>query len=624
MPASDSFKKLSPAILAACLALAALAAGVQAPASPPPATEGPGGRTALTRWTLRSDPGDHGLALGWQRGGFSGRPVGVPNVVDATHISGPAGTRNFEGSVAWYRTSFRAPEAGVYALSFQSANFLARVWVDGRALATHRGPYLPFQARARLTAGAHTVVVSVDWRHPDHQTPEGFHRTWFNWGGLNGEVSVRPIGASELLEPTIQTTLEPDAPNAARAAVQVSVQVRNDGATRMIAPEGSLTDGERAIPLRFAPRTVPGGHTVGMSTTVSVPHPALWSPGSPNLYGLTLAVGRESTYTARVGLRQLSWNAGRVYLNGRHVQLHGASIQEDAAGHGDALAPADQDTLVKELKAIGANAVRSQHPLDPGLLERFDAAGMLVWQGIGPVEGAGNWVSTSPALLRGAEQQARTAALAAELHPSIIVWNVLNEVAENGQNSAEVQYVRSVARWLHARDRTRMVAVDVWGDHPPQRGGALYGGVDAVAETDYTGWYDQPQESPTQQTALIRSRLVAMHRAFPGKVLVISEFGAESNTLNPPGSPGSYDFQSSLLVRHILAYEGDPLLSGMLIWCLRDYALTPTFEGGSIHRELPRVRLIEGFNQKGLFTYAGAPKPAADVVGRLFRALPRE
>jgi hypothetical protein len=39
---------------------------------------------------------------------------------------------------------------------------------------------------------------------------------------------------------------------------------------------------------------------------------------------------------------------------------------------------------------------------------------------------------------------------------------------------------------------------------------------------------------------------------------------------------------------------------------------------------LPHLRLIEGINQKGLFTYSGAAKPAAAVVGALYRALPAE
>ena len=48
-----------------------------------------------------------------------------------------------------------------------------------------------------------------------------------------------------------------------------------------------------------------------------------------------------------------------------------------------------------------------------------------------------------------------------------------------------------------------------------------------------------------------------------------------------------------------------PHLTAMMVWVLRDYPLTPTFEGGSIKRELPKLKLIEGLNQKGLFTYGG-------------------
>ena len=59
----------------------------------------------------------------------------------------------------------------------------------------------------------------------------------------------------------------------------------------------------------------------------------------------------------------------------------------------------------------------------------------------------------------------------------------------------------------------------------------------------------------------------------------------------------------------------------MLIWNLRDYALNPFFQGGSIHFKLPHVRLIEGLNQKGLFTYGGSAKPAVSAVARLFAGL---
>jgi hypothetical protein len=168
-----------------------------------------------------------------------------------------------------------------------------------------------------------------------------------------------------------------------------------------------------------------------------------------------------------------------------------------------------------------------------------------------------------------------------------------------------------------------MVAVDVWGDHPPQHAGAIYSEADAVAETDYSGWYDNPTASPEQLAALMHARLAAMERTFAGKVLVISEFGAESNRLNAPGRAGSYAYQAHLLAAHIAIYEADPKLTAMLVWVLRDYPLTPSFQGGSIHGVLPRLKLIEGLNQKGLFTYGGQAKSAVGAVARLFDALPK-
>jgi beta-galactosidase/beta-glucuronidase len=621
----------------ACVVLAAAAASAVTPAGravPPHAPsghaaalagEGPSGRVALSRWTLALDPADRGLARGWQRGGFAGRAVAVPNDVDPIHVKGRAGQRNYEGSVAWYRTSFDAPATGRYAFGFASANFSAVAYLDGHRIAAHHGSYLPFEARVTLGAGAHTLVVRIDWRDPGAQSKQGFHRTWFNWGGLNGPVSVRPVGSSELLQPSIRTTLQAasrqdGSTEATQATVRVDVLVRNNGPARLIAPEGSLAYGAQSFPLQFPGQSLAPGQTADFAATLTVARPALWSPAHPNLYELSLQIGHESAYSARVGLRDLRWRAGRMSLNGRPLELHGASIQEDAAGHGDALRPGDEDALVAELRAIGANAVRAQHALDPALLERLDAAGILVWQGVGPVEGAGNWYSTTPALLREAEQQARTAVLAAELHPSIIAWNLVDEVARNGHDASEVRYVNALTGWLHRHDPTRMVAVDVWGDHPPGRAGTLYRDVDAVAETDYTGWYDSPQLTASRQRAAMRARLRAQERTFAGKVLLISEFGAESNALNRPGAPGSYSFQSNLLARHISVYAADPKLSGMLVWNLRDYPLVPSFQGGSIHSKLPALRLIEGLNQKGLFTYSGAAKPAAATVARLFRA----
>ena len=93
---------------------------------------------------------------------------------------------------------------------------------------------------------------------------------------------MRPIGASELPEPAIQTTLPAHSPHAGPARVRISVHVRNNGTRRTLAPTGTLTLGAQVIPL-----SLPGGDASprrGRPSTRSPstsPNPALWSPAPP-------------------------------------------------------------------------------------------------------------------------------------------------------------------------------------------------------------------------------------------------------------------------------------------------------------------------------------------------------
>ncbi len=276
------------------------------------------------------------------------------------------------------------------------------------------------------------------------------------------------------------------------------------------------------------------------------------------------------------------------------------------------------DAIVRRLHAIGANATRSQHPLNPALLERLDAAGILVWQGIGPVDSPGAWTATTPALRRQGLRRVRLDVVQARTHPSVLTWNLANEVANNGHAGGQAQFIDSAAQLVHRLDPGRPVAVDVWGTHMPVAAGFMYRNIDAIGGTNYEGWYDDLHASPATVDAKIAEWLGRLYATFPGKVLAVTEFGAEANTLNPTASPGGLDFQAQLIARHIRIYQAQPWLSGMLVWNLQDFALSPSFAGGSVRREAPGMALVHGINQKGLFTYGGRAKPAAAVVRRLY------
>jgi hypothetical protein len=573
------------------------------------AAGGADGRVALDgAWIVRGDPAGDGISRGWQWGGFAGRRARVPLSPNARHVTGERGRRSFEGGVAWFRTTFASGE-GDHALRFESVHHRARVWVDGRLVARHTGAYLPFEARMRLWAGRHTLVVRADWRSPEEMKASAWHRSWFNFGGVNREVTLRRLGPSELDAPGVVTRLRRGG-----AEVVVTARVRNRSDARTVAVRGRLG----AVPLRFAPVRLARGAGAWVRARARVARPPLWSPAHPRLVALRLEVPGECGLSQRVGLRELAWAGGRLRLNGKPLVLRGASIQEDARGRGDALLPADLDAIVRRLRAIGANATRAQHPLAPALLERLDAAGILVWQGVGPVDAPGAWTSTTPARRARAVRRVGLSVLQLRVHPSVLTWNLANEVAGNGHAGGQAGYVARAARLVRRLDPGRPVALDVWGTHLPAVAGALWRHVDAVGATNYQGWYAAPGATPAQTRSAIDAFLARLHALFPRKVVAVTEFGAEANLDNAPLAPGGTAFQARLLARHIRAYAADPALDGMLVWSLRDFALTPTFAGGSIRRVVPAIVLRRGINQKGLFTYGGRPKPAAAVVARLY------
>src|SRR4051794_2999995 len=457
-----------------------------ATAAPPAVHTGATGRVAVASWYYKGDPGNRGLARGWRHQRFAGKLVTVPYVPNAWPVTGTAGRRNFNGSVGWYRTTLSVPKAGAYALRFESVNHRAAVWVDGKLVGKHRGVYMPFEVRSTLTAGKHLVVVRADWRNPVPQMKrEGWHRGWFNYGGINREVTLRRLQLSEIEAPVIQTKL-----GAGVAHVSLSIRVQNRGGTRVLAPEASLVHGASIVPVKFDARTVKAGSRGVFSSSVDVRDPALWSPAAPELYDLRIGVPGENEggWEGRVGLRQLTVKAHHPYLNGKPLFLYGASLHEDARGHGDGLTPADMDRLVGRLKAIGANATRAQHALNPALLERLDAAGVLVWQEIGPWDSPGNWTSKTPFLRHRALLRDVTTVEQLRTHPSVLAWTLGNEVAHNGHPGGQASYVDVAARRLHRLDPGRPVALDVWGSALPANGfGALYRNVDVIGVTLYEG-----------------------------------------------------------------------------------------------------------------------------------------
>ena len=278
---------------------------------------------------------------------------------------------------------------------------------------------------------------------------DGWHRLWFNFGGINRGVSIRRIGASEISYPEMNTKLGDGA-----AVVDLKVHLRNNLEPRALGVKGTLSarrpqaSRSSSRPSRWrsaAPRC--------SQTQVRVENPDLWSPAAPNLWDLELEVPGESTYRARVGLREVRAEGPDLLLNGKPIRLRGASIHEDVFGRGDALRPVDQDRIVEPPQ--GDRRQRDALPASdrPGparaLRRRRDhgLAGRRADRRARRLD-----LARREARARGPKTACARASARPSCNPSIITWNLANEVAGGGHPEGQIPYVDSMAAELK-RDR---------------------------------------------------------------------------------------------------------------------------------------------------------------------------
>jgi len=605
-------------LLCASLGVLVLAppAGADTPSAGALYTDGPSGRFLLDGgWYRRSDPSKRGRARGWQRSrSLRGwRTTTVPDAANA----GDESTRSFVGGVWWYRKDFQAPAgpATDWVLRFESVNYRATVWLNGRRIGSHTGGYLPFEVPGRglRRTGTNRLVVRVDSRRDESAVPPAGRRNgrfiggWWNYAGILREVYLRRVDTLDLVNVHVF-------PRQSCPTCEAKIHVRAVAANLQDIPvDAGLTGtvGGHVIEFRRATVSGRGFHLFRGSATIQSPH--LWSPSDPHLYTVKLAVdhggGVVQRYTQHTGVRTLAVDdSGRMLVNGQHLNLRGVSMHEEDPTRGAALGPAEIKANMDMLRDLGANMTRSHYPLHPLTLELADKYGIVVWSEV-PV------YQMREALFRRASVRRRSLDLVRDMvnrdrsHPSVIVWSLGNENTSRPRSGFS-RYVRDAARIARRLDPTRLVGLAFPG-YPTVGKQDLYTGLDALGVNDYFGWYPGPASSIEDRTAL-SPYLDRLHDDYQRQALFVTEFGAEANRAGPATEKGTWDFQSDFLTYHLGVFAQKPYLNGALVWILRDFRVKPGYDGGNPQPQAP-------YNQKGLVDAAGVPKPAFETVKRLFR-----
>jgi beta-glucuronidase len=571
--------------------------------APPPAiTLGQG-------WRLRMDPHGVGLAAGWYRPsattGSSWAPVSIPDDFN------PKVTRTSDrGMVGWYADTFTAPPQTVdrsYELHFGQVLRIADVWLNGRYLGHDIYGYAPFDMAAPglNPGGPNTLVVRVDTTIQ----PVTFPQDWWNWGGIVQPVKLVPVGRVQVTDLGVMPQLSCDytcgdllvqgvATNRSSVPLAPSVVVRT------VSPEGFELTFRHSLPA-IAP-----GASEDVSFTVPVHGPPdLWAPGNPALYGVTVntvaGARTEQTDSLQVGMRSVRVSDGVLYLNGRRLWLHGASIHEDIDGHGAALTGQDIRTMVSELRSVGANITRAHYLLNPDLLDALDRAGILVWEQATVDHADAKLVPLSGRLE--ALQMLRATVLGGRSHPSVIVNSIGNELTPTPETTLGTRaYLQDAISLVRGLDPAAEVGLDTYcyTNYPAQ---PIYRDVDVLGISSYFGWYTGQAGHLITNFDQLQPFLELSHRRYPKQALVVAEFGAEGDFEGASDLKGSYDFQSEYITKTFRVLDSDPFMNGGIYWTLREFAVSPGWVGGVT---LPAGDAPTGIHHKGLISYAGAQKPA--------------
>jgi beta-glucuronidase len=383
----------------------------------------------------------------------------------------------------------------------------------------------------------------------------------------------------------------------------------------LTSPSGLVTHGGSTLA-----GLVPG-QSRAIDWTMNVPSPDLWSPGHAALYDgiTTIAVGGTTVQSIdqQVGLRSILVRHGRLLLNGRELNLRGASIIEDMPGQGPALTDADMDQTVAELQSLHATVTRSHYLLNDGLLDRLDKAGILVWEQA-PVYHRDKQLRT-PAGRAAALLTLRRTILADRRHPSVLVNSVANELSPTPDKVPGTKaYELAAAALSRQLDPTRPVALDVltYTGFGPQK---TFKAFDAIGVNTYFGWYTGKKGGhSTADLAALETYLLQTHHRYPQAAVVMTEFGAEATRHGPPSEKGSYEFQEAYL-RNVLGIVSRlHFVDGAIYWTLREFAVKPDWTGGAS----PAVVIPSPIHHKGLISYDGAEKPAFTLAQSLFAHTP--
>ena len=472
---------------------------------------------------------------------------------------------------AWYRRAFYAPgewKGLCVRIEFEAVFHSATVWINRKEVGRHTGKgYTSFEFDVTphlVLNGSNQLEVLVDNAFNPAMLPRNDSYDWTPDGGI-----YRPVRL--LVSPPVYvSSVSVEAvPNARfnSAGVRIEVEVTNSTSRPAGAPvyyrifeeaTGALVGEGAAGPIEVGPRET---KTVAF-TPYDLRQPKLWHFDQPNLYRIVVAAGAHQMGTT-FGIRKIELRGGGLYLNGERVWLAGV---ERMAGSHPVYGMAEPATWIEhdhaDMKELNCVFTRVHWMQDRRVLDYCDRHGILMQlevPGWGSKTFQGMKDEPSEQIMNNGLEQLREMIRQNRNHPCVFAWGLSNEI--NGQNPVAKKFIRRMNEEAHRLDPLRFTT---YASHSLRTNP----GNDVAGELDFISWNEYYESWTKGTVADMKANLEAIRKAFPGKMIVVSEYGYCECT---PDRLGGDPMRVEILKKHNQVFREFPEIGGLIFFCYNDY-----------------------------------------------------
>ncbi len=522
-------------------------------------------------WQFCVDPNGQGVTQNWWKSLPDGtKTVQVPNTWNIGEYE------DYEG-IAWYFKTFEIPpelRSRHIEIHFGATFYRARVWLNGAELGSHEGGHTAyyFVLPASLPA-RNFVAVAIDNRPTETSIPglamrsEDSSSYWYDWwhyGGIVRDVWLSMNDSILLRRQEIHVHVHGDA---ASVSDHVFVENNSQRSLSIALHVAARLEGGSANAVAVADQSLtarPGAQEVDLS--FEIPSVKLWHFDHPFLYDIEVhlaGAGGQSldVLTDHFGARTIEIRVNKLYLNGEPVRLTGIARPEDSPWEGLAETRGTWEHDYDDLKNLQVVLTRPVHyPQPPGILDYCDRHGILLTPEI-PVWQLGRKQLGNAAVRTLAKQMLREMIESDFNHPSIFAWSVANE---SDIHSAEgIDYVRGMRDIEKSLDSDRYFtfADDTLPSvQDPARSASQF--ADFLMWNQYFGtWHGS--------AAALPAAIERIHKTFPGKMIIVSEFGAPG--IFAANSQEADRLRVRILREQLAEFAKHDWIAGAIFWCYQDY-----------------------------------------------------